>query len=168
MQPSNAMCPTCPARAPARTNGMCRTCPAAYGAGTFSGTFRCETQIPNVPREPQPPRGASRPEQIAAGDVFGSLTALESAGRDRRGRLRWCFRCSCGATVTWNVATVTYNVRRLGFCACPACYVAAGGWREIARRDAADSASSAPPRFHGGKNAVGPETVGRHVGRGDR
>ena len=113
------------------------------GALLGSGCFESETHEPGQHfgqhlEERQPVAGRARPEApaLVAGTRFGRLTAIESAGRDCRSRLRWVFACDCGRRVTRTVATVTYNVRRLGWCACGDCYAAAGGWRSIARRSA--------------------------------
>lgn len=69
---------------------------------------------------------------LVPGVRFGKLVTVESAGRDDAKRSRWVFQCDCGNRVTWNVCTVDHNVRKLGWCSCPDCYRAAGGWNAIA------------------------------------
>ncbi len=71
---------------------------------------------------------------VVVGDKFDKLTAVREAERGARGRLRWVFRCTCGREVTWNVHTVTWNARRLGWCSCTECYRAAGGLAAIVER----------------------------------
>lgn len=75
-------------------------------------------------------RERRRPEP-KPGEAFGKLVAIESAGRDDRGRLHWLFECACGRREKWQVANVTYNLRKLGWCSCRACYAEAGGWAGI-------------------------------------
>lgn len=89
-----------------------------------------------------PSRGSPPP---VAGEQFDKLTAVESAGIDAGGNLRWSFACVCGERVTWRVSTVRANVRRLGWCSCKACYRAAGGWRDIeTTREAAGAREELP------------------------
>lgn len=83
----------------------------------------------------RPLRGQAPP---TPGARFGKLTALER-GEDyqRPGKgseMRWTFRCDCGATVLWKPSTVRSNVATLGWCSCPDCYRAAGGWEALCDR----------------------------------
>lgn len=70
------------------------------------------------------------------GDKFGHLTAIEPAPSDVGGNQRWVFACQCGRRVTWRVSTATSNLRKLGWASCGHCYRDAGGWEEIAARNA--------------------------------
>lgn len=86
--------------------------------------------------------GAERPRRgqppPVPGARFGMLTAVEPGEdyvRPGKGReARWYFRCECGATVLWKPSTVRSNLADLGWCSCPDCYRAAGGWEAIARK----------------------------------
>lgn len=82
-------------------------------------------------------RSAKRKATVQPGDTFDRLTAIELADEDARGQERWVFQCDCGAFVTWRAATARYNARKLGWCSCPECYAAAGGWEAIADRRSA-------------------------------
>jgi hypothetical protein len=107
----------------------------AHNAGIKKWRLVNEYKAAKAQREPDVEVSTleTRPSglQVSPGDRFGKLTAVEPAETDAKGNRRWTFQCDCGAMVTWRVSTVTSNVRRLGWCSCPCCYLAAGGWQGI-------------------------------------
>lgn len=76
------------------------------------------------------------PIAVIPGQRFGHLTATRQLKSDAGGNRRWTFTCDCGRTCRTRVSNVTYNLRRLGWASCIACYRAAGGWAAIEARRA--------------------------------
>jgi hypothetical protein len=87
-----------------------------------------------------------RAYQPEAGERFGRLVALKRADdyvHPRGDRcVRWTFLCDCGARVRMRPTTARWNVRRIGWCSCRACYFEAGGWDAIAARAARKAGES--------------------------
>lgn len=79
-----------------------------------------------------PPIKRSSYKKIKSGDVFDHLTAVESRP-GVKGYAMWLFQCRCGSDAfVVRVATVRYNLRKIGWASCKACYTAAGAWKTIA------------------------------------
>jgi hypothetical protein len=71
-------------------------------------------------------------KKIKPGDVFDHLTAVESRP-GVKGYAMWLFQCRChSAAFVTRVATVRYNLRKIGWASCRDCYHAAGAWKAIA------------------------------------
>lgn len=69
---------------------------------------------------------------IESGMRFGSTTAMQEKGRDKRQYVVWVFQCDCGHKFTARVSNASYGVRKLGWFSCVGCYHKAGGWEQIA------------------------------------
>jgi hypothetical protein len=73
-------------------------------------------------------------QPIAPGDRFDRLVAVEDAGRDTRGNLRWRFTCLCGGSITTRPSNVRQWVRKIGWASCLVCYRREGSWPALVAR----------------------------------